>query len=315
MMRTPAWVFLAAALAAATPTFARPTHSRADPADFSGAWTNYTVTPIERSGAFRGSTATDAEARAFETSSVRDFDNAEFDAVGGRQSEWFEYGGPMIRLDGQIRTSIVVDPRDGRLPYSAAGAARLDAAVKSRVSSFDNPENRPSGERCLMGGSGSSSVPMLPHWDNSHYQFVQTHGYLVIRVENGAAPRIIRTGLRQHLPASMRPLMGDSLGHWEGKTLVVETTNFNPVDAYKSPQRLYISPDARIVERFTRLSPTAIRYAFTVEDPAVYARPWTGELLFTADKGQIYEFACHEGNYSLPGIMAGARREEQLASK
>jgi hypothetical protein len=221
----------------------------------------------------------------------------------------------MIRLDGQIRTSIVVDPADGRLPYSTAGSAHLEAAVKTRVSGFDNPENRTSGERCLMGGSGASSVPMMPHWDNSHYQFVQTPGYLVIRTENGAGPRIIRTAPRQHLPASIRPLMGDSLGHWEGRTLVVETTNYNPGDTYKAPQRLYISPQARIVERFTRIAPGAIRYAFTVEDPTTYDRPWTGELLFTADKAQIYEFACHEGNYSLPGILAGARREEQLAAK
>jgi len=314
-MRAPAWICLAATLTLAAPTLARAPHGKAGPADLSGDWTNYTVTPIERPAAFKGPTATPAEAAAFETSSVRDFDAAAIDTIGGRQSEWFEYGGPMIRLDGRIRTSIVVEPADGRLPYSAAGAARLEAAMQTRVSGFDNPEDRTSGERCLMGGSGASSVPMLPHWDNSHYQFVQTPGYLVIRVENGAAPRIIRTGVRGHLPASIRPLMGDSLGHWEGKTLVVETTNLNPADAYKSPQRVYISPEARIVERFTRLSPTAIRYAFTVEDPAVFARPWTGELLFTADKGKIYEFACHEGNYSLPGIMAGARHEEQLAAK
>lgn len=282
-------------------------------ASLEGLWTNVTVTPLERPAAFDGPTTTEALAKAYEASNPQAFSTAEIDEVGGRQSEWWEYGGPMVRVGGQVHTAMIVDPADGRLPYTAKGRALMEKGVKSRLSSFDNPEDRTGTERCLMGGSSSNGVPMLPHWDNSHYQIVQTPDYVAIRIESGRDPRIIRLKTASHLPPSMRPWMGDSVGHWEGGTLVVETTNFNPGEAYKSPQPLYISKDARVTERFTRTSATEILYGFTVEDPAVYTRPWRGELVFRATKGPLFEFACHEGNYSLPGVLAGARHDEAVA--
>lgn len=278
-----------------------------------GLWTNVSSTPFERPAAFDGPTTTPEAAAAYEKSSLAAFSDAAIDEIGGRQSEWFELGGPMLRIGGKIRTSVVVQPTDGQLPYSSIGRARLAAGYKARLSGFDNPESRTANERCLAGGSGSSGVPMLPHWDTSLYKIVQTKGDLAIWIESGG-PRIIHMNETRHLPGNMRPWMGDSIGHWKGRTLVVETTNFNPGETTKTPQQIYISTEAKVTERFTRISPQAILYAFTVDDPQAFTRPWRGELLLRAAKGPIFEFACHEGNYSLPGILAGARREERLAA-
>ncbi len=237
------------------------------------------------------------------------------DDIGGRKTEWFEVGGPMIRIGGQIRTSVIVAPVDGKLPFSPAGLARMNNGIKRRLSGFDNPEVRPPNERCLAGGSGSSGAPMLPHWDNSLYQIVQTKDHVAIWPEAGGTSRIIRMRDTHHLPPTMRPWMGDSIGHWEGATLVVETTNFNPGESAKTPPPIYISEEAKVTEHFTRIAPDKILYDFTVDDPAIYKVPWRGELVLRASKGPIYEFACHEGNYSLPGILAGARLEERQGAK
>ncbi|HLZ75065.1 hypothetical protein [Phenylobacterium sp.] len=285
------------------------------PADLSGLWTNVTVTPIERPAAFDGPTTTEARAKAYEAANPQAFNAADIDTIGGRQTEWWEYGGPMIRIGGQIHTAMIVEPADGKLPYTPAGRALMEAKLKTRVSGFDNPEDRPSTERCLMGGSSSSSVPMMPHWDNSHYQIVQTRDFVAIRMESGRDPRIIRLGAAGHPPPVIRPWAGDSVGHWEGRTLVVETTNLNPGESFKTPQPLYISKDAKVTERFTRVSAGEIVYDFSVEDPAIYSRPWRAQLVFRADKGPLFEFACHEGNYALPGILAGARHDERIAAQ
>jgi hypothetical protein len=282
-------------------------------ASLEGLWTNVTVTPIERPAVFDGPTTTEAKAEAYEASNPQAFKTADIDTIGGRQSEWWEYGGPMIRVGGQIHTAMVVEPADGRLPYSVAGRALMEKKLRSRTTGFDNPEDRPSTERCLMGGSSSSSVPMMPHWDNSTYQIVQTPDYVAIRMESGRDPRIIRLNAAAHLPPAIRPWGGDSIGHWEGRSLVVETTNLNPGEAFKSPQPLYISKDAKVTERFTRISAGEIVYDFTVDDPATYSRPWRAQLVFHTAKGPLFEFACHEGNYSLPGILAGARHDEAVA--
>jgi hypothetical protein len=293
---------------------------RARAPDLSGLWTNVTVTPIERPAAFDGPTTTEAKAKAYEAANPQAFNAADIDTIGGRQTEWWEYGGPMIRIGGQIHTAMVVEPADGKLPYSAAGRALMEAKLRTRTLGFDNPEDRPSTERCMMGGSSSSSVPMMPHWDNSHYQIVQTRGFVAIRMESGRDPRIIRLEAAgfpssSHLPPVIRPWAGDSIGHWEGRTLVVETTNLNPGEAFKSPQALYISRDAKVTERFTRVSASEIIYDFTVEDPAIYSRPWRAQLLFHTSKGPLFEYACHEGNYALPGILAGARHDERVAAQ
>jgi hypothetical protein len=279
-------------------------------ADLNGLWTNVTVTQIERPAAFDGPTTTEARAKAYEAANPQAFEAADTDTIGGRQTEWWEYGGPMIRIGGQIHTAMVVEPADGKLPYTPTGRVLMETKLKSRTAGFDNPEDRTSTERCLMGGSSSSSVPMMPHWDNSLYQIVQTRDFVAIRMESGRDPRIIRLRTGGHLPAAIRPWAGDSIGHWEGRTLVVETTNLNPGEAFKSPQALYISKDAKVTERFTRVSAGEIVYDFTVEDPAIYSQTWRAQLVFRAAKGPLFEFACHEGNYALAGVLAGARHEE-----
>jgi hypothetical protein len=312
MRLQPVALLFAALALAGGPAQAR---GKAQPADLSGLWTNVTVTPIERPAAFDGPTTTETKAKAYEVSNPKAFNAADIDTIGGRQTEWWEYGGPMVRIGGQIHTAMVVEPANGKLPYTPTGRALMEAKLKTRLSGFDNPEERPSTERCLMGGSSSSSVPMMPHYDNSTYQIVQTPGFVAIRMESGRDPRIIRLGPGAHQPAAIRPWAGDSIGHWEGRTLVVETTNLNPGEAFKSPQPLYISKDAKVTERFTRVSAGEIVYDFTVEDLAVYSRPWRAQLVFHTAKGPLFEFACHEGNYALPGILAGARHEEQVAAQ
>jgi hypothetical protein len=148
----------------------------------------------------------------------------------------------------------------------------------------------------------------------SLYQFVQTKDAVAIHLESVHDVRIVLLTTKTHLPPSVRPWLGDSIGHWEGETLVVETTNFNRGDAYKMPLGFYISAEAKVTERFTRASPTQLRYDFTVEDPKAFSKPWRAEMVFAATKGPLYEYACHEGNYALTGILAGARHEEAQAS-
>jgi hypothetical protein len=281
-------------------------------ADLEGLWTNVSATPLERPAGLSVLTATDAQAAAY--LKLYASDNAADDAsgVGGGDSEWWERGTQMLRIDGQFRTSMIVDPADGKLPWSKAGLA---AATPLMTTNYDNPERRTASEQCLMGASGSASVPMLPHRSASTYMFVQTPDHLAIWMESGHDPRIIRLKGGARLPANIHPWAGDSIGHWEHRTLVVETTNLNPGEGWKSPLSVYISPDARVTERFTRLSKSEILYGFTVDDPKIYTRPWRGELVLRAIKGPVFEYACHEGNYSLPGILAGARHEEAAAGK
>jgi hypothetical protein len=149
---------------------------------------------------------------------------------------------------------------------------------------------------------------------NANYRIVQTARDIAILMEGNDSVRIIRLGA-QHGPAAIRVFGGDSVGHWEGETLVVETVGFHPAESLKPPAPLYISADAKVTERFTRLSAGEILYQFTVDDPAIFTRAWRGETLLTATKGPIYEYACHEGNYALPGILAGARHLEHEAGE
>jgi hypothetical protein len=298
-------ILAVAVLAAASVTSAR---GKAAPADLNGLWTNVSATPLERPAAFAGLNATESEARAFLKSYQAA--NADDDEIGSGASEWWEFGTALLRIDGHDRSSMIVDPADGHLPWSAAGRAARTQAMRM---GFDNPEQRPVSERCLAGGSGSSSVPMLPHRSVSLYMFVQTPDHLAIWMEAGHDPRIIPLKGGPRLAANLHPWAGDSTAHWDGRTLVVETDNLNPGEGWKSPTSLYISPEAHITERFTRLSKSEILYAFTVDDPQTFTRPWRAELVLGATKGPIFEYACHEGNYSLPGILAGARRAETAA--
>jgi hypothetical protein len=171
------------------------------------------------------------------------------------------------------------------------------------------------GERCIVGYGSTGGPPMLNVLYNNNYQIVQSPGYVVIVVEMNHDARIIRLG-GTHPPANVRPWMGDSIGHWEGDTLVVETTNLNPGQAFTADirHRIYLAPESKVTERFTRVSDHDILYEFKVEEPHAYTQTWRGEIPMRATKGPMYEYACHEGNYALADILAGAREQEKTAA-
>jgi hypothetical protein len=227
----------------------------------------------------------------------------------GYNSAWVDPGTKIIDLQGVKRSSIIVEPKNGRIPPLTKEAQEKlkTRLVRGGRGSFDNPENRSLGERCILSFGSSAGPPMLPLLYNNNYQIVQTRDEVAIDVEMVHDVRHIRLA-GQHPPSNVKLWMGDSIGHWEGDTLVVETTNMRPEQAFRGA-----SPELKVVERFTRVAPNQIKYSFTVSDPQTYTQPYTGEVALNAAKGPIYEYACHEGNYALPGILAGARTEEKDA--
>lgn len=279
--------------------------------DLQGVWTNMTATPLERPAAFDAPTTTEERATAFIAASKRAFLEDNSDSIGGRQSEWWEVSDYMTKINGEIRTSVIVDPPNGKMPYSEAGKARLAKALHDMLQVYDHPEARPSPERCLTGGSGSTGAPIFTARYNGNYQFVQTADHLVISMEQNRLVRIIPLRGVAGDGGRWRQWMGNSSGRWEGDTLVVETHGFVPGDAYKPASPIYVSENARVTERFTRISPTEILYQYTVEDPDAFSQTWRGEQLFYTTKNQVLETACHEGNYSLPGILAGGREMDR----
>jgi hypothetical protein len=220
----------------------------------------------------------------------------------GYNAFWIDPGMSYAKVKGEYRTSFIIDPPNGQIPRRQdVRAERSDTR-----SSFDGPEARPLGERCVIN-SGSAGPPMLTYLYNNNYEIVQTRDQLAIRVEMNNYVRVIRIGGKP-LPAGVTRFHGDSIGRWDGDTLVVETSNFHPLHARAN---IALSPTAKVTERLTRYSQTQILYEFTVEDPSRYERPWRGEMSFNATRGPVYEYACHEGNYALEGTLRGAREEEK----
>src|SRR6266852_3039722 len=223
-------------------------------------------------------------------------------------------------VGGEIRTSIVVDPPSGRLPpYNEAARKRIAAARATPTSAaeerqdltaqppgaHDNPEQRPLSERCLLGFGSTSGPPALPdYFYNDLHQIVQTQDQIMILTEMVHDARIVRMNA-QHLPKTIRRWMGDSVGHWEGDTLVIDTTNFNDKTRFRGS-----TENLHVIERLTRLDSKTLLYRFTIEDPDTWDRPWTGEYTWPATNQPIYEYACHEGNYALGDVLRGARRQE-----
>ena len=210
----------------------------------------------------------------------------------------------MVR--GEYRTSLIIDPADGQIPFSKAGLA-LGAAVAARYKKFDDPETRPLAERCLenLGYAPMRAVPVfLPR------QIVQTRDHVVIMSEDAVGLRIIRLEGRPPFE-SRRTVEGYSVGRWEGDSLVVQTTHFKTDDPARTVigRPILLGPRTRITERFTRVSQTELVYRFTVEDDDLYTRPWTGEFSLTRHDGPTYEYGCHEGNYSLPNSLRGGQAE------
>src|SRR5215472_14329163 len=247
--------------------------------------------------------------------------------VGGYNTGWLDMGSAFTVVDGQIRSSIIVDPPEGRAPPMLSAALQRLAGARARPTSdtqensndpglekapgaYDDPERRPLGERCLFGFGSTSGPPALPdYFYNNLHQIVQTPDAIMILTEMVHDARIVRMKA-QHLPSHIRQWMGDSIGHWEGDTLVVDTTNFTNKTRFRGS-----GENLHVVERFSRIDDRTLLYRFTVEDPDTWDRPWTGEMAWPATTGMIYEYACHEGNYALTDILKGAReRDRQQAA-
>jgi hypothetical protein len=228
----------------------------------------------------------------------------------------------VIRIDGVARSSIIIDPPDGRLPpLTAAGKQRLSerAALAKRFGEFDHPEMRPLSDRCLLSFGSNAGPPMLPNYFyNNNYTIVETGDHVLILTEMVHDVRIIRLDATSHAPSSIRPWFGDSIGRWEGDTLVVETTNIHPLQlAQTSILWAYrgASDDLKVTERFTRTGPDTLLYRFTMEDPSTFTAPFTFELPFTRMDEQVFEYACHEGNYAMSNILSGERAKETEPKK
>jgi hypothetical protein len=243
--------------------------------------------------------------------------------VGGYNNFWLDPGTRYTTVDGQKRASLVVDPSDGRLPPLSAEAQQRptrgqgyrptsDQAAREEDPGFEGPEAyndpeiRPLAERCLLGFSSTSGPPMLPtYFYNNLHQIVQTPDRVMILTEMVHDARIVRIG-GTHLPKTVKRWLGDSIGHWEGDTLVVETTNFTDNTRFMGS-----TENLKVTERFTRVDANALRYQFTVEDPKTWTRPWMAEYTWPATGDLMYEYACHEGNYAMGNILRGARLKEK----
>ncbi len=317
-------VFLAALalpLCAFGADYKAPRTSFGDP-DLQGLWTNASITTLERPMAISRTVVTPEQAEAIERAvNSRMASDRRPTASGtgappaggevrGYNTFWLDLGSKLATVKGEIRTAWVVDPPDGRVPYTSWATSEMRSLVTGRL--FDDPEQRSLGERCIIGYGSTGGPPMLNVLYNNHYQIVQSPGFVVIVVEMNHDARIIRLS-GTHAPASMKTWLGDSVGRWEGDTLVVETTNMHPLQSYTAGtrHRLFVPSDAKVIERFTRVSEAEILYQFTVEHPRAYTQAWRGEMPMRAAKGPMYEYACHEGNKSMEGILRGARYEER----
>src|SRR5262245_34991528 len=302
---------LAAAAAAVVPLSAQSPPRAADGhPDLQGTWNFSSLTPLERPAQFADKPVlTDAEAAAFErqtldrTDADRRRDTADADVAQAYNNAWYDRGTKVV---GTKRSSLIIDPPDGRLPaLTASGQAAADARAAARRDRgpADGPEDRSLPERCLLFNAGP---PLLPGPYNNNLQIVQTRDYVAIANEMIHDVRIVPLDGRPHVPAAIRRWQGDPRGHREGGTLGVETTNFSDRTSFR-----VADTQLRLVERFRRVDAKTLDYQFTVEDPSVFSRPWTVSLPMTASDGPIYEYACHEANYAMTGILRGARAQEK----
>jgi hypothetical protein len=275
--------------------------------DIQGFWTYATLTPLERPSELAGQASfTEQEAAEFERQTRQRVSTDRRD--GGGEADVGRSYNEFWRDRGKVqagRTSLVVDPPDGRLPAFTAEGKRLeDARVRARSGPPAGPEDRNLWERCITRG-----LPMIPSSYNNNFQVIQVPGYVVILSEMIHDARIIPLDSRPHLPQNVRTWMGDSRGRWEGNTLVVDTTNFSDKTSVRGS-----SEALHLIERFTRTDAETMQYEFTVEDPKAFTRPWKATVPVARTSEQVYEYACHEGNYALADILAGARAEEKKAA-
>lgn len=319
---------VALAIAFAPATFAQSTYQPPrtpdGKPDFNGFWTNVSLTSLERSGQFKSLVIPEADAQRIEAGRAAANERASLPTdpnsgapkagqdVGGYNNFYVDAGTHFAKIKGEVRSSWIVDPADGKIPYTQAGKKKFDESLHFVRNTFDGPETRPMAERCLVGFGSTGGPPMINVMYNNTYQFLQTPEHVVIVVEMNHDARIIP--LTGKVDQTNPQWLGNSKGRWEGDTLVVETTNFNPGESLRTffQNSYLLSPDAKVVERFTRVGDTQILYEFSVDDPKLFSQVWKAEMIFNQSKQPAYEYACHEGNYALPGILAGARKNEKL---
>lgn len=315
--------------------------------DVSGLWNAATLTPLERPSG--NATMTEAEAQKIEKDNAanrqrrsqnsdpnRDAPPVGGDGstgasgnVGGYNNFWVDPGDSVVVINGERRTSIIIEPANGRIPRGGRGLGRGQAPaapataqaptsdapenfVSQARGAYDNPEIRPLAERCIIGFGSTAGPPALPVLYNNFKQIVQTPGYVMILNEMNHDVRVVRMNTKQHAPTTVRKWLGDSIGWYEGDTLVVETTNFTEKTRFSGS-----TSNLKVTERFRRLASDVLLYRFTVDDPAVFSAPWTGEYIWKAGEpdDHLYEYACHEGNHAFGDIMRGARLLEKEAEE
>ena len=344
LFHSPAIVAVAASLAVLVPTalvagddIPRTPSGRPD---LSGTYDVATLTPLERPEKYGDNLYISVEdaKKIAEEEKIRYDERAqnsdpnreappEGASVGGYNYFWLDRGVDSFAVDGKFRTSIIVEPKNGRRPpLTEAGQAYADKRAESRdkytgeawwvdqdgPGPYDNMEQRGHPERCILGFTGTT--PSFPSGYNNYKRIVQTEDHIMILVEMVHDARSVRMN-SEHGPASVRKWLGDSIGWWEGDTLVVDTTGFHPLSHSSASRwtRDTGTENPHVVERFTRLENGDLLYRFTVEDNAIWTAPWTGEYVWRASDEKVYEYACHEGNYALGNIMRGARLMEQDA--
>ena len=271
--------------------------------DFGGIWNSATATPLQRPAKLKDKAFfTPAEAAEWQRAAARQNAENGTAGVGTYDKEYFEFGSRVVKT---LRTSIVTDPADGRIPALTAAAS---AAKSRRMERLRNPESAEDfglQDRCLA--FPTAGPPMLPYRYNSNYRIIQTPDTLVVHVEMNHETRIIPLDGRPHLPPSVRLWLGDSVGRWEGRTLVVDTTNFRDTGGFFGDAGGVFGWDENlhVVERFSFLDADTLLYRFEVDDPSAFTRPWKGELTLERSPGPIYEYACHEGNYAMGDMLRG----------
>ena len=314
----------AAVMFAAMPALAQtgyvPPKAGAGHPDLQGVWSTDSITTLERSDRYKTLVIPPDQVEALTRAHPQVVRQATDDnqktsdgllngkdlAQGrGYNAFWIDPGTRFGVVKGETRTSWIVDPPNGKIPWSEQGR-KLAKEGREKLG-YSDPEARPLADRCLATG-GRTGPPMINGLYNNHYQIVQTKDAVMIMSEMITWARIVRMD-QDHNPNALHPLFGDAVGHWDGGTLVVETTGFAPVRAMQAvPANL--SEGAKVTERFTRVSATELLYEFTVDDPVFYTQPWKGETTWRSEGEAVYEYACHEGNYAMEGILKGARVRE-----
>jgi hypothetical protein len=307
---------LAAILTAAPPGGRKWTmpHTQDGKPSLEGVWTHATITPLERPPELGDKQFFTKDEAARYQEEVRERTNAdrrdggpEADVGRAYNEGWYNRGTNVVPT---LRTSLIIDPANGRIPALTPDAQQKAAARAEyrRLHPADGPEDRSLSERCIVWRT--AGPPLMPGPYNNNYQIIQSPGVVTVVSEMIHDARVIRTDGSPHLPASVRQWMGDSRGRWEGNTLVVDTTNFTDKTNFSGS-----GENLHLIERFTRTGPDSLMYEFTVDDPSSFVRQWTAQIPMATTEGPLLEYACNEGNYAMTGMLGGAREQEKQKSK